>query len=571
MPSQTNIYEAIHSKLLRIYGERAAQSAYEKLCEIVADFDSKQNNNLAISEKDVMLICYGDHLQDQQRPHLQVLHQFLKETIYPTVNSVHILPFFPYSSDDGFSVIDYYAVDPNLGAWEHIDAMKDDFRLMFDAVFNHISAKSEWFQKYKQGESPYEQFFIEVDPDTDLSLVARPRALPLLTAVETVSGTKHVWTTFSNDQIDLNFANPDLLLETIRVLLFYVAHGAEFIRLDAIAFIWKKIGTDSIHLEETHLIIQLMRDVLNLVAADTVLITETNVPHQENISYFGDGYNEAQLVYQFPLPPLILHTLTAGDSTHLTQWAQSLKPASDRTTFFNFTASHDGIGLRPTTGLLTQKEIDALVQLTEEHGGYVSYKSNGDGSNSAYELNITYFDAITNPSLTEENPQLAVERFIVSQAIMLSFAGVPGIYLHNLFGSRNWYEGVEESQRFRTINREKLLIDALQKELRQEGSIRNRVFSRYMDLLKIRTTEKAFHPLGKQTILTISPSIFAIQRQSLDKLDYIMAVHNVTDQIVRCDLPIVGMWRDLHSDLVWDGSNQINLQPYQICWLKRDA
>ena len=250
MEAKQDIHASMQTKLAKIYGEERGQEAYEKLIQILADYETKPAQDRAISERDVMLICYGDHLQDKQKPPLQVLHEFLKETIYPTVNSVHILPFFPYSSDDGFSVIDYYAVDSNLGNWEHIDAMKQDFRLMFDAVFNHISAQSDWFDKYKQGIAPYDHFFIEVDPNADLSKVVRPRALPLLTPIETVSGTKYVWTTFSDDQIDLNYANPDLLLEMIRVLLFYVEHGAEFIRLDAIAFIWKKIGTDCIHLEE---------------------------------------------------------------------------------------------------------------------------------------------------------------------------------------------------------------------------------------------------------------------------------------------------------------------------------
>lgn len=569
MVAPKDIHESIQTKLARIYGADSAQEAYNNLCQILEDYETKEGNHLAISEKDVMLICYGDHLHDEQNPPLEVLHQFLKDKIHPTVNSVHILPFFPYSSDDGFSVIDYYAVDSNLGDWEHVDAMKQDFRLMFDAVFNHISAQSEWFDKYKQGIAPYDQFFTEVDPDTDLSKVVRPRALPLLTAVETVSGTKHVWTTFSDDQIDLNYANPELLLEMIRVLLFYVEHGAEFIRLDAIAFIWKEIGTDCIHLEEAHLIIQLMRDVLNLVAPQVVIITETNVPHEENISYFGNGYNEAQLVYQFPLPPLVLHTLTSGDTSHLTKWAQSLKPVSEQTTFFNFTASHDGIGMRPATGLLEQSEINALVQLAENHGGHVSYKANSDGSQSPYELNITYFDAITNPDITTENPQLAVERFIVSQAIMLSLAGVPGIYLHNLFGSRNWNAGVEQTKRFRTINREKLLVDTLQQGLEQDGTIRNLVFTRYMDLLKIRTAEKAFHPLGKQHILSISPNVFAVERYALDNTETILALHNVTGETIDCDLgEKTGQWRDLLSDLVCDGKSTLSLQPYQICWLK---
>lgn len=560
------ILNRIHEKLTRIYIEEDAQAAFDGVLSLVDDGSPTSSSELSISEQDVILICYGDHVQDGKNPPLQVLHEFLKETVQPIINSVHILPFFPYSSDDGFSVIDYIAVDPALGDWHHIDEMKHDFRLMFDAVFNHISAKSEWFQKFLQDESPYSDYFVTVPPDTDLSAVVRPRALPLLTPVETPSGTKYVWTTFSADQIDLNYANPQVLIEMIRILLFYVEHGAEFIRLDAIAFLWKEPGTTSIHLDQTHWVIQVMRDVLDLVAPQVVLITETNVPHEENISYFGDGTNEAQMVYQFPLPPLVLHTLTSGDSTHLTQWAQSLDPIGERTTYFNFTASHDGIGMRPATGILSDDEIAALVNLATEHGGNVSYKANSDGSQSPYELNITYFDAITHPDITADNPQLAVDRFMVSQAIQLVLAGVPGIYFHNLFGSRNWNEGVAKTKQNRTINRQKLQRTNLESALQTADSIPARVFSRYQHLLEVRRGQSAMHPLAPQKIMDAGRSIMAVRRTSLNGDEVVYALHNVTGDTVAVDLPD-GAWQDLLSDTAKQGS--IQMQPYQIAWFKQ--
>ena len=573
--TQEAIHAAIREKLIAIYGADAAPKTHDKLKVILSDCPPQMaSDEFALSEEDVILITYGDMLHSDDAPALQVQHHFLKETIYPLVSTVHLLPFFPYSSDDGFSVIDYYAVDEVVGTWEHVNAMQADFRLMFDAVFNHISAKSEWFQKFLQCEAPYDEYFSVIDNPkaVDLSAVVRPRALPLLTPVETADGMKHVWTTFSDDQIDLNYANPDVLLDLIRVLLFYVQQGAELIRLDAIAFIWKEIGTTCIHLPEAHLIIQLMRDVLNLVAPDTIIITETNVPHEENISYFGDGSNEAQMVYQFPLPPLILHTMTQGDTTALTRWAQSLEPVGDRTTFFNFTASHDGIGLRPTTGLLSDDEVAALVKVATEHGGRVSYKHNADGSQSPYELNISYFDAITHPDITSENPEVAVKRFIVSQAIALSLAGVPGIYFHSLFGSRNWHEGVAQTGRNRTINRQKLAVETLRQELDTEGSIRQQVFQQYRTLLDVRRNEPVFHPLQAQNILDVDAGVFALERTSSDGTSRIMALHNVTGAMLEISLPHQeGTWRDLLSDMMWDGDSSMTLAPYQICWLKQQA
>jgi glycosidase len=347
------IHEAILEKLIRLYGQELGYRAFEQVSGLFQPIRKGATDTLDVSESDVIMICYGDHIQHRDASPLQALHQFLSKHVSSSINTVHLLPFYPWTSDDGFSVVDYYQVDPDIGTWDDIESLHQDVDLMFDAVFNHVSAASVWFQKYLQQEPPYDTYFIDVPPTTDLSEVVRPRALPLLTPFETSQGVKHVWTTFSEDQVDLNVGNPAVLIELLKVLWFYVEQGARFIRLDAVAFLWKTIGTNCIHLEETHLIIQLMRDFLNIVAPDVILITETNVPHEENISYFGDGTNEAQLVYQFPLPPLVLHTLAVEDATHLTQWAQSLGSPEKRTTYFNFTASHDGIGLRPVTGILS--------------------------------------------------------------------------------------------------------------------------------------------------------------------------------------------------------------------------
>ncbi len=306
-----------YAKLRLVYGEPQASALIERIDRLIAEMTPRPGD-FSLSERDALIIAYGDHLHRAGEAPLATLRTTLKRLALP-LSGLHILPFFPYSSDDGFSVIDYRQVDPALGSWDDVRALCADFRVMFDAVFNHISAQSGWFQAFLRGEAPYTDYFITVDPSADLSQVTRPRALPLLTPFETPTGRVDVWTTFSDDQIDLNYANPDVLIAMIAVLLFYVEQGANLIRLDAIAFLWKQIGTSCLHLPQTHLIIQLLRDVLDLVAPGVILITETNVPQRENLSYFGDGTDEAQLVYQFPLPPLILHTLRTGDARRLTE------------------------------------------------------------------------------------------------------------------------------------------------------------------------------------------------------------------------------------------------------------
>ncbi len=469
---KTNLDElgVIKDHLAALYGPEKGQDTFQRLSALIESYRSSappaRHTRRELTQRDSILITYGDQVSQPGTPPLRSLAEFCTQYLNHVVSAIHILPFYPFSSDDGFSVIDYKAVDPALGTWEEINAIGRAFRLMFDAVINHISARSRWFQAYLSGDPRYRQYFIEIPGDVDLSQVVRPRALPLLTHFDTPSGSQAIWTTFSADQVDLNYHNPQVLLEILDTLFFYATQGALFIRLDAIAYLWKEIGTSCIHLPQTHRVVQLIRAALDEVFPQGLIISETNVPHADNLSYFGDGANEAQLVYNFALPPLVLHTLHTGNARALTRWASSLALPSTTVAFFNFLASHDGIGLNPARGILTEPEIAALVEKTLAHGGLVSYKSNPDGSHSPYELNINYFDALSNPFSGEQN-QVRVDRFMAAHSIMLCLAGVPGIYFHSLFGSRGWPQGVQLTGRNRTINRQKLERLALERELQQ--------------------------------------------------------------------------------------------------------
>ncbi|RMF00225.1 MAG: sugar phosphorylase, partial [Chloroflexi bacterium] len=506
-----------------LYGPKVARPTFKRLQARLAEF-GQAHPQLArhptppaerVTQADSMLITYANQITEPGRPALQTLGRFLAGHLSGVVSSVHLLPFFPYSSDDGFSVIDYKAVNPDFGDWPDLQPLRRHFRLMFDAVINHISAHSSWFKEFLAGNPRYADYFIVTDPAADLSAVTRPRTLPLLTPVQTAAGTRHVWTTFSPDQIDLNYKSPDVLLEIIDVLLFYAARGADFIRLDAIGFMWKEIGTSCIHLPQTHRAIQLFRAVLDQVAPNVLLITETNVPHAENVAYFGNGRNEAQMVYNFSLAPLLLHTFHTQNAAKLQAWAAGLETLPDTATFFNFIASHDGIGVRPAEGILTPAEIQRLADKTVAHGGHVSAKTNPDGSQSPYELNITLFDALSDPTATEP-PGLKIDRFIASQAIMLALAGVPGIYVHSLFGSANDHAGVAQTGRARSINRQKWQLAEIEAALANPESRAAQVFRRYRQLLAARAASPAFHPNGGQRILPGNPATFNLLRTSPD-------------------------------------------------------
>ncbi|MCA9898977.1 MAG: alpha-glucosidase C-terminal domain-containing protein [Ardenticatenaceae bacterium] len=555
--------QEILEHLTFLYGTETAVQLLPKLAGLVEavrpQLPTQTASDRAFTERDTVLITYGDQVQTPGEAPLQTLANFCAKKLNGRIQTIHLLPFYPYSSDDGFSVIDYQAVDPALGSWDEVAAFHDNFQLMFDAVINHISAQSGWFHGYLQGNPAYDDFFVAVDPEADLTAVFRPRALPLLTPFETASGTRHLWTTFSDDQIDLNYANPAVLLAVLETLLFYVAQGATYVRLDAIGFMWKEIGTRCLNLPQTHRIIQLMRSVLDEVAPQVMLITETNIPHQENISYFGNGRNEAQMVYNFSLPPLLLHTFHTGNAQQLSDWASSLELPSQRVTFFNFCASHDGIGVTPARGILSNDEIEAMAERVRALGGLVSYKANGDGTQAAYELNINYLNALGVPGADESDERIA-RRFLASQAIMLALRGVPGIYFHSLFGSQNWHEGVQQTGRNRTINRQKFQRDALEEAL--QSGLRQHIFAGYSHLLRLRTTEKAFHPVGAQKILDLHPAVFAVLR-SYEK-EALLCLHNVSAQAITLNLPLTG--RDLVTGTAVPA--QLTLAPYQIVWIK---
>jgi sucrose phosphorylase len=542
---------------------------------------SEEAGRRQLTEQDAVLITYGDQFQTPYSPPLHSLKRFLDNHLKGCINGVHILPFFPYSSDDGFSVIDYRAVNPTLGSWDDILSLRHSFHLMFDVVINHISRESEWFQRFLAGDPKYQDYFIVTSPQKDLTQVVRPRTLPLLTPVKTAQGQVSVWTTFSADQIDLNYENPEVLLEMVELILFYAAKGASLIRLDAIAYLWKIPGTPCIHLPQTHAVVKLFRAVLDAAAPGVLLITETNVPHAENISYFGEplpganGTDEAQMVYAFPLAPLVLHTFHSGSTRALSNWIASLSPLLAEAAYFNFLASHDGIGVRPAEGLLTVEEIQGLVEKTLDHGGKVSYKTNSGGTQSAYELNTTWYGALNDPN--HPDPEIDIRRFIASQSVMLILAGVPGIYAHSLFGSRSCRECFEETGRARSLNREKLQLPWLEERLADSESHQSRVFSAYWRMLQVRSEQKAFHPQGAQRVLPVEEGVLAVLRTSPDQSECILCLveaagHPITVQVDLEEQQIPGgAWDELLTGKTIDSTNgrlEVDLHPYACAWLK---
>lgn len=559
-----NLIQRIEDHLVAIYGEGDHSVLVERLLDVMRireHFFEPVPFEDHWSEKDVAVITYADTFQREGVKPLEELSNFLDRRLGDAVSWVHVLPYFPWTSDDGFAVSDYNMVKPELGDWSHIESLSKRYSIMSDLVVNHCSASHEWFQQFQRGEEPGSRFFVEASPEDDLSEVVRPRTSDLLRPTETPSGTKHVWCTFGHDQIDLNFADTDLLVELLRIVRNHLEFGVRIFRLDAVAFIWKEIGTRCINLPQTHELVRLFRTLIEHVKPDAVIITETNIPNQENLAYFGNS-NEAHGIYNFSLPPLLLNALVTGSSFHLKQWLMRMPPAQPGTVYFNFIASHDGIGLRPAEGLLSDEEIDALVEVMKTRGGRVSERALAGGKKRPYEINISLFDALGGEG-----------QFLCAHTILLALEGIPAFYIHSLLGTRNDEARVAETGHNRHINRHQWDVEKLDRLLDDPGSVHARILSRLLHLIEIRKSQRAFHPSATMFTLHFDDGVFAFWRQSLDRRNSIFCFHNVTDKEQRIPISSVNLigtedWLDLISGEPIDPTiPELMMRPYQCIWL----
>ena len=520
---------------------------------------------------DAILITYGNTIQSSGELPLVTLSRFLDKYLKRQFTAIHILPFFPFSSDDGFSVIDYSTVNPSLGDWENIESISKKYKLMSDLVINHISSRSRWFENYKNGITPGKDYFIEGNPSDDFSKVVRPRNSPLLTSVRTKAGIRHVWSTFSGDQIDLNFRNPNVLKEFVSIVRSYLNHGITIFRMDAVPFLWKQKGTSCTNLQPTHEIIKLFHTLIEYYFPSALIVCENNVPSNENLTYFGNA-NEAHVIYNFSLPPLLIYTLLTGRCSHLKNWMMSMPPAQSGTTYLNFIASHDGVGLRPLDGLISDDEVDKLVEKTKQSGGRVTYRKSREGSDKPYELNITLFDLLKSTFDSDED-NYSVERFLCAHSIMFALEGIPAVYIQSIFGSHNDLERLEHTQRNRSINRHIWDEFELEKELSDRQSPHARIFAELKRLLSIRKKQSAFHPNATQYTLHISDDIFAFWRQSINRDQSIFCISNVTatEKLINLrDINLINTdeWKDLIGGrLYFNIQEQLSLSPYQVLWI----
>ncbi len=577
-PKVQQLKVGVQERVRNIYGDTHTQEITEKIFTTAPlaqkAIESTPSAN-KWNEQDIMVITYADSIRSKDEAPLRTLYEFFRRELKHHINNIHILPFNPYSSDDGFSVIDYNAINPNHGDWADIEQFTTHFKVMADLVINHCSRESTWFKNFQENIAPGKDYFIDGSNFKDLTKVVRPRSTPLLTSVQTVNGEKEVWCTFSEDQVDLNFANPDVLLEVIRIIQLYLDKGITIFRLDAVAFLWKEDGTNCVHRTETHEIIRLLRLIIENLDPHAILITETNVPNKENLSYFGNG-NEAHLIYNFSLPPLLLHTMLSGDCSHLKKWMMSMPPARRGRAYLNFIASHDGIGLRPAEGLLTEREHDNLLATIRNFGGEISMRRMPDGNLKPYEANISLYSAMAG-TIANGPDSWQLDRFITAHTIMMALEGLPAFYIHSLLGTENDLQGMAESGQVRSINRYKWDKEDLEKTLTDGKSHHQTLFHEILRRIDIRKQQAAFHPNATQYTLHLGNQIFAFWRESLDRSQSIFAIHNISDQIQQIPLVELNMitterWIDLLNEKSYTSQDpHLELPPYGCAWISNQT
>lgn len=573
---EQNLKKRIHLHIERIYSTSLNETEIlefsDNIYNLIVSKKTLHASSLLSdqwSEKTTVLITYANSITSTNNMSpLSSLQKFVSSKCQQFIDTVHILPFFPSSSDDGFAVKDYYSIDNEFGDWKDIINISKSFRVMADVVINHGSSEGVWFKNFIKGEGRGHDYFLSFDNTFDITEVVRPRTSPLLNTFDTHDGTRYLWCTFSKDQVDYNFNNPKVINEFVEIILYYLKMGITIFRFDAVAFLWKRIGTSCMNLEKTHEIIRLFRTIIDYLSPYTVLVTETNTPAAENVSYFGNG-NEAHWIYNFSLPPILIYSVLIGNASYLEKLTMSMPPSQIGTSYLNFIASHDGIGLRPVETFLTKIEVERFTQLMENNGGKITYRSTNTDVDEPYEINISLFDAMKETFSKEK--KLFIERYICIHTIMMSLEGVPAFYIHSLFGTENDYALYQKTGHNRSLNRGKIDYNKMNTE--DTNTKESKIYNKLKELLLIRRNQAAFHPNALQFTLHLGNELYGIWRQSIDKTQSIFCVTNITEEIVTLSLLDINLddadkWHDLITQkAVEDNISNIELKPYQTVWL----
>ena len=538
-----------------------------EIVQLIEDFNKKNRlNKINISEKTSLVISYGDNIYSNQSSSMKIFQKFFQKNLEKLFDTIHFLPFYPSSSDSGFAVKDHYQIDKKIGNWSDLKKISKSKKIMADVVINHASARGLWFKNFLKRKKPGKDYFLTVNSKFNTSKVVRPRDHKLLKKIKIFEKNDYLWRTFSPDQIDLNFKNPSVLLRFIKIIIHLINNGVTIFRLDAIAYLWKQNGTKCINLSQTHEIIKLLRVVTSLLNVQTLIITETNLPEKENLSYFGKN-NEANWVYNFSLPPLLIHAFLFENSSYLNQWSRKLPSTKHGNCYLNFIASHDGIGIRPTEGILNEKTLSSFLKRLKKNGSKFSYRKVQNKSKKVYEANITVFDALRKSDFDPKG-LFFLERYVSAHAIMVSFEGIPAVYFNSLFGKSNDEAKYIITGNNRDVNRYKWNFNNITTKLRDKKSKQSIFYRNIGALLETKRKQKAFHPNASRININLGPKIFCFKRISKDKKQSIICMTNLSSKIQTPNFKKIGNYRDLlNSNLKFREGTALILKPFQTVWL----
>ncbi len=550
----------ISNQLLQILDDFSEKSAYEE-----------KRDKERWNESHAVLITYADSIYKNGEATLTTLNELLGKYFGSLSKVVHILPFLKSTSDGGFAVSSYDSLEEKFGGWDDLKSISKNHDLMADLVLNHVSSSHPWVQQFIKYQEPGISNVFSPKQNLDWSNVVRPRSSSLFSQINTEDGPKQVWTTFGPDQIDLNWHNPKITIEFLNLIITYLSNGIKWLRLDAVGFIWKESGTTCLHLPKAHSIVKLLRVLLNNLLDDGVLITETNVPQKENLSYLIPN-DEAHMAYNFPLPPLLLEAIITSRADILNSWIFDWPILPEDTTLFNFTASHDGVGLRALEGLMNEQRIKDLLINCEKRGGLVSHRRLSNGDDKPYELNISWWSAMEDSS--RDAKRFQYERFILSQLLVMALKGVPAFYLPALLASENDIKSFSMTGQRRDLNREKFKSENLLAVLNNPESNANKNLKYLRNAMDVRSKLKQFHPCSQMKCLSKDRSDIVVIKRGKGP-ESVFAIHNMTEnkinyQLNDNDLPkIVDNDFNTHDFLTSTKYNykNISLDPFQVIWL----
>ena len=562
----------IRSKLDNIYkiflSKKDIDYFENEIIQIIKLFNKKnRKKSKSVSEKTTLIICYGDSVYSEKKKSIKVFQSFFQKKLKNYFNTIHFLPFYPSSSDSGFAVKDHYKVESKLGSWLDIKNVSKSIDVMADMIINHSSARGLWFKNFLKKKEPGKDYFLTIDSKFNTSRVVRPRDHKLLKKIKIFKKSDYLWRTFSPDQIDLNFRNPSVLIQFIKIMIHLINNGVTIFRLDAIAYLWKENGTKCINLQQTHEIIKLLRIIIGLLNVQTTIITETNLPEKENLSYFGKN-DEANWIYNFSLPPLLIHAFLFENSSYLNKWSKKLPTTKNENCYLNFIASHDGIGMRPTEGLLNEKTLNNFLKRLKKNGSKFSYRKVQNKVKKVYEANITIFDALKKSDYDRKG-EFFLERYISAHAIMISFEGIPAIYFNSMFGTSNDEAKFIITGNNRDVNRYKWNLKNITNKLKVSNTKQSVFYNKLCNLLSIRKRQKAFHPNALRLNLDFGKKIYGFKRISKDKKQTIICITNLSSKIqkTKIDKKCLEMKNLMSSKIIVENKQFLILKPFETIWL----